>query len=159
MTTYLEDAMTRLVDMEQECIANSTAVKFPLYTQADVPYWTNNIIDFTPGRGDDEFEYDYERCIYTAEIRYIIGHITDGYQGQPQEQFWADWKTIQDFFAARPGLISTNYPTPLQYLDPQETILLPSPGLARFQNSGIGADQVGGVIRLQLVFDKAITRK
>lgn len=158
MTTYLEDAMTRLVDMEQQVISGSTAVKYPHYAQEDFPYWTNNFTEFRPGRGDDEFEYDYERRIYVADIRYIIGHITEGYKGQPQEQFWADWPAIQDFFAENPGLTSTTYTTPLRYLDPQETVLLPSAGLVRFQNSGIGADQVGGQIRLELVFDKAITR-
>lgn len=157
--SYLDDLMTRLVDMEQEMITNSVAVKFPLYSQASFPYWTNNITEFTPGRGDDEFEYDEARRMFTVEARYIIGHITEGYLGQPQEQFWADWITILDFFDARPGLTSTAYPAALQYLDPQETILLPSPGLSRFQNSGIGADQVGGMVRLQVVFNKLINRK
>lgn len=157
--SYLDDMMTRLVDMEQEVIANSVAVKYPLYTQASVPYWTNNVTEFTPGRPDDEYEYDEARRIFTVESKYVIGHIDTGYQGQPQEQFWSDWITILDFFDAHPGLTSTAYPVPLQYLDPQETILLPSVGLARFQNSGIGADQVGGLVRQQVVFNKRITRK
>lgn len=157
--SYLDDMMTRLVDMEQEAISNSVAVKFPLYTQATFPYWTNNVTEFAPGRAEDEFEYDEARRVFTVESKYVIGHITEGYTGQPQEQFWSDWITILDFFDAHPGLTSTAYPTPLQYLDAQETTLLPSVGLARFQNSGIGADQVGGLIRQQVIFNKLINRK
>ncbi len=156
MTTYLEDAMSRLVDMEQECIANSTAVKYPFHVQEDVPYWTNTIADYTPG---DYYGSENAQRAYTFEIRYIIGHITDGYKGQPQEQFWADWPIIVTFFEERPGLVSTTYPDELDDLESGLTQMIGAPGFVRFQNSGIGADQVGGVIRLRLVFNLSITPK
>jgi hypothetical protein len=155
-TTYLTNAMTRVCDMQEECVANSTAVPYPHYTQEDVPYWTNNFAEYTPGEyyGSENYQ-----GIYTLDMRYIIGHITDGYQGQPQEHFWRDWPIIQQFFMVRPGLKSSAYTTELAELESGLTEILASPGLVRFQNSGIGADQVGGVLRLRLTFNVSITPK
>ncbi len=154
-TTYLTDAMTRIVDMQQECRANTTAKPYPFHTQEDVPYWTNNFTEYTPG---DYYGSENSQRIYTLEMRYIVGHITDGYKGQPQEQFWADWPIITTFFEERPGLVSTTYPTELAELESGLTDVAASPGLVRFQNTGLpGGDQVGGLIRLRLTFNISIT--
>lgn len=156
MTTYLEDALTRIIAMQTEVISGSTAVNHQFWWQESFPYWTNKVSVDEPGIFDG---LENDQIIVTVEMRYIIGHLTEGFYGQPIAQAYADWPVIRKYFSERSGLQSANYARPLTGLDPEETQLQAGDMIAIFDNSGIGAKQVGCPFRLRLVFNEGISPK
>jgi hypothetical protein len=153
MTTYLEQAVTRICAMCEACIANTHAFPQPFAWSETTPYWTLDLSDFEPG---EFYGTENSQRIYIAEIRYIIGHITEGYEGQPVERIYADRPGIETFFEERRGLETDTDTDPLTELDPLETELLPSPVTQIFTNGGLGIPQVGTTIRLKLTFNIGI---
>lgn len=155
--SYLNDALARLVAMEQEMKAGSVAYPYAQHWQENFPYWTNAIESFEPGEymGDDN-----SQRIYVAAIRYHVGYRTEGSYGDVEAALYTDLPALQEWFEEHPGLQSASYTTPLTDLDPQETRLLSSPVLAIIgKSSATGNDVLGAVFRLQLTFNLSINPK
>lgn len=156
MSYDLNDAMDRLVAMEQEMISGSEAKGYPSHWQANMPYWTNNITAFEPG---DLYGDDVTIRLYTFKIDYHRGYWMEGNYGEMCEAIWQDLPIIQDFFESNPGLTYTGQSTPLRYLDATETRLLPSPVLTKFDHGGTHEPQFGTTVLLRVVYNIGITRK
>lgn len=149
MPSHLEDLFLRLVDMEKQCITDSIAFDEPLSTSETFPYWTNQL-------SIGAYALDGRQMVnrtYTVIARYIIGHQTEGFYGQPIRRLYADLPTIEVFFFEHRMLTSTNYTSPPTCLHPDGLIIQNTSGLAIFENSGLGTKQVGVAITLSIPFN------
>jgi hypothetical protein len=153
--SYLNDTLTRLVAMEEEAVSGSDAADYAVHWQDGFPYWTNRITDYSPG----EVLADQSQRIYTVDIFYFHGYITEDAPGKVEEGILSVLPTIQTFFEEHPGLESALFPTALRYLDPQQTRLLASPVVADMGAGTAGTKVLGTQIRLQIMFNVNINPK
>lgn len=151
--SYLNDAMTRLEAMAEEMVSGLEATGFAVHRQDKMPYATHRLSTYAPG----VVLGDMSQRFYTVDIFYFWGYITEDQPGKVEENILSVLPTIQSFYEEHQGLESTLYPTPLRYLDPEQTRLLASPAVANLGKGPSGTDVLGTQIRLQIAFNVEIT--
>jgi hypothetical protein len=122
------------------------------YTQGSFPYWVNRI------EGPDPIEDDSEMLEYTTYdviMRLVVDHLTAGVNGERELDLYAYIPIIKDYFAARRDLKDDTYTTELTGLNSAD-IRPGGTGLRIYQQSGIGAVQVGCEFRLRCVYTDTI---
>jgi hypothetical protein len=139
MASYLSDLMSRAAAVCELAVPGAVAKPFALYEQAAFPYFTLRIGETTFADMDE----DRETRTYTVVIRLVIGHVTEGYEGDLETALYDYIVAVEDAFANRRGLQSPTYSAGMRYLNPRVTRLTRSTGLRVFQNIGIDAQQVG----------------
>jgi hypothetical protein len=165
MTTYLEDALARIVDMEKVCLTTDVAAGIGVnavprwfFTMETFPYWTNVISQGTV-QMDSE---DYQLRIHTFIMRLVIGHVTSGYVGESEDKLAVYIPEVLAYFGARPTLKSPNYATDLTclWMNPQTgeigARITGISGLQVGENSGVGAQQVSCDFTLQAAFNATV---
>lgn len=139
----LGDFMDRVVEMEKESVASivSTevdAVPYFPYEQEAFPYWTNRITGMTPSYlAEDAVEFNFR-----IVGRIVLGHLTEGYKGEPIVKAQDYISAVLDYFKGRSGMKSVAHPTSMQYLA-QYFLIVDMVGPNAFRNDGIGSTQVG----------------
>lgn len=139
----LSDFMGRLLEMEKESVADVAGIAvdgvtyFP-YEQEAFPYFTNRTTNMTPiYEPDDMVVFPFR---VTGSL--VLGHLTEGYKGEPLIKAQDYITAVLSYFIDRPGMKSSAHPTAMQYLAPNFEIV-DMVGPNAFQNSGVGVLQVG----------------
>lgn len=148
MPTYEEDLLARVVAIQIEAMqaigVKADAKPYFYHTQGDFPYFTNRIAD-NPVSDDGSEEYEYNNPVVI--MRLVVGHITQGYKGEPEARLYRWGPHIKAYFDERQWLTSAKYPTRMDNLMAR-TRVLNTGGMRAFQNDGIEALQVGRELQL-----------
>lgn len=148
-TTYLTTNVARLIAMCEEAVTNSKAYDDPFKVPEDIPtagYWTIIMAPFAPALISD----DLATRPYVFDLQYIIGHVTEGYIGQPVALLYANEPKILNYFQhpKRRRLLSTTYLTDAPYVAPLGTTFTRSAGVGLIQRSGIGVRPFGTIFTI-----------
>lgn len=160
MATYMTELLNRVVAMQKEVMASLTppvradAVPRFYYTGEAFPYFTNRIAD-TPIGDDGSEDTDLNQPVVI--MRLVVGHITEGYKGQPEARLYEWLPVIKTWFNERMWLQSAAYPLRMDNL--QSARVTNNGGLRVFENAGIAAQQVGAEIQFQCVFYESIEQE
>lgn len=152
MATYLTDLLDRVVALQIEAMRSINvrvdAVPYFFYTQEKAPYFTNRIAD-TPITDDGGSE-DENLNQPTLIMRLVIGHVTEGYRGEPDSRLYEWLPVINTYFQRRMWLQSVKYPERMDNL--REARITNGGGIRAFQNDGIGSTQIGAEIVMSCIF-------
>lgn len=156
MTSYLNQALTRVAGMLEEAVPGSKAVPYFYYAQSQFPYFTMRVAAYAPHIDSEQLEYRP----YVLIIRYVMAHLTDPPNGSAEQLMYENLPVIESFFAQRLGLQDTAHPEPLDEpggnwaLDTTGTYITLSQGLTEFPSvPGIPAQiQIGSEFHLHLSF-------
>lgn len=137
----MQDLLVRAAALEKEALSTlgvtCDAKPHFIHQQEAFPYWTNRVADIG-------IEFDSENFdTYTTDItaRLVIGHRTQGYKGEPEENLYKYIPVVIGYFNARELLQSAVHPfEPLDLLQARVTSVS---GLRIFETSGLSALQVG----------------
>jgi hypothetical protein len=162
MTNYIEDAMTRIVEMQKEVFTDDIgevcdAVPYWPYEQESFPYWTNRLAAMTPDY--TEFAEDIQTNPETILMRLVVDHVTAGYKGDKPKKAHEYYVPIIDYFSQHSGLNtdSGTYTTCADYLDPTtQAFITTHTGLVVFSNSGILTMQLGIEFTLRCPFMRSV---
>lgn len=151
MTTYLEEALDRMVDMQKACLTTDiaagkaiSAVPRFFHTQEIFPYWVNAIGQVLVRPSSE----DYETRVHNFTMRLVLGYITEGFVGENEEKLAVYIPEVLNYFAARPMLTSPNYPTSATCIWIDESLggfgaqITECSGLQVAVNAGINAQAV-----------------
>lgn len=136
--------------LHQSTPVTADAKPYFLHTQEAFPYFTNRI-------GGDEIDsdsQDFDRDTITVTMRLVIGHVTEGYQGEPETNLYTWMPVIKEYFNERELLQSAAYPTAMTSLI--EARVTGHNGFRVFQNTGLSANQVGTEFTLTCQMDESI---
>jgi hypothetical protein len=158
MAIILQEVLERLAAIEVEALADLTppvtadAKPYMIHSQEAFPYFTNRV-------GVVSVESDsHDIDGYEVEIvaRLVVGHLTDGYRGQPESALYAYLPAVIEAINARELLQSDSYPAALDGLIGARAT--GSSGLRIFQTAGIQAQQVGTEITVVCTFADGLTQ-
>lgn len=157
--TLLQNALERLAAIEIEALAGlstpvtADAKPYMIHTQEAFPYFTHRA--GTISIDSDSHDID----VYEVEIvvRLVIGHVTDGYHGQPESQLYTYLPAVIAAINARELLQSAAYPAALDGLISARAT--GSSGLRIFETAGIQARQVGTEITVVCTFADDLTQE
>jgi hypothetical protein len=152
MAIILQLALERLAAIEKEALADLTptvvadAKAYMIHSQEAFPYFTNRV--GTVAVESDSHDID----AYEVEIiaRLVVGHLTEGYRGQPESALYAYLPVVIEAINARELLQSHVYPAALDGLVGARVV--GSSGLRIFETAGIQARQVGTEITVVCTF-------
>lgn len=143
MAIDLQSALDRLCAIEKEALAalstpvTADAVPYMMHQQESFPYFTHRM-------GTDEVDRD-SQSISTHEaeivIRLVVGHIQEGYRGQPEGTLYAYIPVLIAKINARARLQSATYTTALTGL--VDARVTSCAGLRIYETAGIQVRQVG----------------
>jgi hypothetical protein len=147
MSTYT-DIFERCCAIEEAAVSGLDGVPYFLYTQEHFPYITHRA-DNASYQGDSE---DIDTQQRTVILRVVIGHVTEGYVGQPEAMLYDIIDTLEEAFATADArrLVSEAFPVEPAYLYATDCYLTGLRGLRVFENSGVGARQVGTELTLNI---------
>lgn len=158
-TIDLTETLDRIVLIEKEALAALTpsvtadAVPRFFHVQESFPYWTNRIVNQTVTSDSEEMDDDN----FTLIARLIIGHITSGYKGQPENNLYTYISQFKTYLNAREGLQTEQTSGP-DLSDWQRYLLrarvVSATGLRAFDNAGIQALQVGTEFNILCQFNE-----
>lgn len=150
MSSYLQDAMDRIVAMQKEAVTTADAVPYWPYEQASFPYFTNRLGTMTLNQDMSEDIDIYE---HTVLMRYVVGHLTEGYRGDLQDSLYDDIASIETYFREHPHLTTNagSYTTAPDYLF-QVARILSHTGVVAFAQGGVGQIQIGVEFTLSTPF-------
>lgn len=143
----VSDALDRIVASQKEIISGCDAYPVYFWQQETFPYWTNRLGAITH-EIDSQLEHIFN---YTVTMRLVIGHLSEGYKGEREDELYTTY--IPDtlaYFSQRIQLQNASYPTQMVDLDPRGVFVRLGTGLAIFDNTGIGVQQVGAEFTLDL---------
>ncbi len=159
MAINLQEALKRLCAIEVAALAalspavTADAKPYMIHSQEAFPYFTHRV-------GNIAVESDsHDLDVYEVELvaRLVVGHITEGYHGQPESNLYTYLPALIATINARELLQSDTYTTALLGL--VEARVSSSTGLRVFQMAGIQAQQVGTEITVVCTFDDDITQQ
>lgn len=169
MASTLSVAMDRIAGMQIEAAAalqttagqNQLVAKtFWPYQQESFPYMFNRISAHEVVRDASDtynISEDIVADVYTVAMRLVVGHLTEGYEGERQEDIYEFIPLLLDFFDENQLLTTTASPTPLDFIAANGAIITGGTGLSAFSNSGVGAMQLGWELNLELPIIRFIT--
>jgi hypothetical protein len=158
MAILLQSVLERLCAIEKETLADlspsvvADAVPYMIHTQEAFPYFThrgtNGVIDSNSEDIDDN----------SVEIivRLVVGHVTDGYRGQPESALYTYLPAVIEGINSRELLQSDAYPADLNGLISARATAYS--GLRIFETAGIQARQVGTEITVVCTFADGLTQ-
>jgi hypothetical protein len=161
MTLPINDALIRIIAIAKESLTTLTpavvadGVPYFYHTQEAFPYFTIRVSDMTSaGYGEGALTQELDADTYTIILRLVIGHITEGYSGQPEDLLHDYIPVVKAYLNARDQLGSAAYPTELRYL--MDAHCTGCSGYRVFQNAGISALQVGTEFTIVCQFNENI---
>lgn len=158
MANYnLEDVMDRLPVMQVASLAalatpvTCVSVDYWPFVNQGFPYWWNRIesmsVDMEPG-GDIEIHR------YQISMAMVIGHLTEGYDGELSDAAYTRIAGVLDYFRQHKdlcdGAIYTTAPDWLWIADGGAQITGIPNGTRTLANSGLGVQQVAVVFNLEI---------
>lgn len=144
--------MDRLAIMEAAAVAalypTIVAKAYFPYAQEITPYFTTRIVRFAVESAEDDLGEDIPVDRYTIAIRYVAGHLSQGYQGELPDAVYDVIAAVLAYFGDHEEL-STASLDALDFVGPVGARLTAGQYSA-FTNSGIGPTQVGVEFTLDL---------
>lgn len=158
MPINVVELMARIVAIEKEGLAALTptvvcdAVPFYFHAQESFPYWVNRIssVGLEGIEGDDDTGEEYDRTTYEVTARLVIGHLTGDYKGVSDERLQTYVPHMITYFNNRELLQSAAFPAALLNVDFARVTGAVAFGV--FQNTGVGASQVGAEFTITTQF-------
>ncbi len=160
MTIDAQELLLRVRDLEIEALAalsppvTCDAKEYLYHVQEEFPYWTNRISGIAVAGDSEELDVD----TYEVTMRLIVGHITEGYVGDPESTLYLYIPHVKLFFNEHEMLQTTSgdYDTAMTSL--WNARIGNSPGLRVYTDAGISAQQVGTEFVLTCLFEEEITQ-
>ena len=161
-TIDLNETLDRIVLIEKQALASlatpvtADAVPRFLHVQEETPYWTNRMTAFT-SVGDSE---DFDNDTYLLTARLIIGHITEGYDGESETRLYTYIPQFKTYLHERWGLQTDQTSGPDLSAAQRYLIRARITGgvaFAIFESSGINTLQVGAEFNILCEFNETIT--
>lgn len=158
MTDMLNDALDRLAAIEVEALADLTppvdadAVPYMIHAQEAFPYFTHRVGVI----GIESDSHDLDDHEVEIVVRLVVGHVTDGYRGQPENLLYTYLIAVMRAINARELLQSDAYPAALDGLVGAR--VTGASGLRIFETAGIQARQVGTEITVVCEFVDGLTQ-
>lgn len=143
----VSDGLDRIVASQKEIITGCDAYPVYFWTQEAFPYWTNRL-GTTTHELDSQIEHIFN---YTVTMRLVIGHLSEGYKQELEDKLYTTY--IPDtfaYFSQRIQLQNLTFTGQMVDLDPRGVFIRHCTGLAIFDNTGIGVQQVGAEFTLEL---------
>lgn len=158
MAILLGDVLDRLAAIEVLALASlstpvtADAKPFAIWQQEAFPYFTNR-----PGTITVEND-SHDLDVYEVEIivRLIVGHITEGVRGEPENKLYDYLPAVMEAINARELLQSPTYTTALLGLVSARAVS--SGGMSVFETAGVQARQVGAQITVVCTFEDDLTQ-
>lgn len=156
----LNELLARCVEIEKFALSSlstpvtADAVPYFIHQQESFPYFVNRVDTFAGSYDSNEIDHD----TYTVIIRLIVGHITEGYVGEPETKLYTYFPAVKTAFNQNEGLISTAYPADMTNLLEGEDKRIVSGTVFRvFQDGGLqGVRQVGSEFVLTCLFSQEL---
>lgn len=154
MPTYETELLNRVVALELEAMASINvrcdAKGFFYWTQESFPYFTNRIA--SNGVADDGSEvFDINRPLVI--MRLIVGHITEGYKGEPESKLYEWGPIVKAYIQNRSDFLEcANAPYNTRMDGLRYCKVIDNGGFRIFEDSGLGTKQVGRELQLQCEF-------
>jgi hypothetical protein len=157
----IQEAMNRLSAMVKEAVASEYTdvdVRFwPYQQEGPFPYFTKRLGGMT--RDPSERSEEIDLYTYTILLRMVVGHITEGYTGEIQDNTHVLIGLIEDYLRQHP-MMSTDAGTFAEDGGPDylqiQMILESHTGVVVFANSGIGAMEIGCEFTLRLPYLRGV---
>jgi hypothetical protein len=155
--TYLTDVLDRAVAIEKEAMSTLSktvdAVPYFFHVQEAFPYFTNRVQGLPIDHADNN---EYEQFPLPRVIaRCVIGHITAGYKGDPDDVIYTYIPLLTSYFAKRKWFQSAAYPTRPDFLIYSEVV--DAGGFQTFNNAGFAnVIQVGFELTIACRFTEYI---
>jgi hypothetical protein len=140
--SHHSDILDRLAALQEETIAGCEAFTRDFAWSETPPYWTNRL-------GPATYEWNSEDiCVETRQVisKLVVGHLTQGYQGEVEDDLYGYVQDWIDKIADKDGevLVGTTYTTVLDCLYPEAPCsLITDTGLEYFIQPGLQVVQVG----------------
>lgn len=154
----VNNLLDRMVAIEKEYFAtvSQTVDSLPyfIHFQEAFPYLIHRVSRLDLSFTDEDFTVN----TYTVITRLVIGHLTENYVGETESNLYIWLPGLVTYFQERRWLQSAAYPTAMNKLVGAEMQAGASIGLTIFQNSGIGAQQVGTEFTTICEFNETITQ-
>lgn len=162
--SYLTDLITRSCAIGKEAFATLTnpltnapysVDAFDRYfaTSEAFPYLTHRITGLPIDHSDNSENEQFP--LPRLWIRVVVGHLTTGYAGEPDNRIYTYIPALTSYYANRRWFQSAAYPTRPDYLDRSE--LVDAGGFMVFPNQGFaGVSQVGFELQIQCVFTEFV---
>lgn len=146
MAVDIQALLQRVSDLQKAAL-NFDSVPFFIYTQGTLPYWTNRVGPITVG-GDSE---DFDLHTYDILMRLIIGHVTEGVQGERESDLYSYIPRIIDYFNSRALLMDDTFTVEL--LDLKDARVVDCRGFSIFAQAGLSTQQIGTEFTLRCRFE------
>lgn len=132
----------------------SNAVPMWAWQQEKLPYWRNRVGNFRLdiGAGDDGQEVD--TYVYTVESALVYAHISQGYNGEVDEDILRIIPQVIQYFDSREVLQCRSFPEGMAFL--RYAFFQAGQGYVPLGKSAAGGDLVGPTFTWTCVFDKFI---
>lgn len=158
MPTYETELLNRMVALELEAMASinvhADAKPYFFHWQDSFPYFTNRIAT-SPRNNDGSEDLDFNNPLVI--VRLVVAHVTEGFKGEPEEKLYEWGPIVASYIERRSNWLQTSTPPYTTRMDNlRESRVTDNGGFRMFQDSGIGAAQVGREIQVQCIFDEHI---
>lgn len=139
--TYTKDLMNRIKQVQFDAFSDAgytllAAENWP-YQQNDYPYFISRIGPSQYTERSSDIEYITRQVI----MQLIVGHWTEGYDGEIEDLAYDYRDAFEDGFNARPQLTSTAFPAAPNWLL-EGAYLQSDPGLIILQIGGTGSGKI-----------------
>ena len=157
MATYETELLNRLVALEIEAMASidvrADAKPYALHVQESFPYFTNRI-QSNPVSDDGSEDLDLNNPL--AVIRLVVGHVTEGYKGEPESKLYEWGPVVKTYIQRRMWLQTATGVYSVRMDNLQSARVTDNGGFRIFDNSGLGVNQVGREFQVQCIFTESI---
>ncbi len=157
MPTYETELLARVAALEIEAMASigvrADAKPYFIHVQESFPYFTNRIA--TNQVGDDGSQ-DEDLNNPLIIVRLIVGHLTEGYKGEPESKLYEWGPIVKTYINRRQWLTSAAYPLRMENL--QMGRMIDAGGFRIFEDSGLGTKQVGREFQIQCIIPEYIVQ-
>lgn len=143
MAILLQSALDRLCAIEKLALAalstpvTADAVPYMIHQQESFPYFTHRVGVIPIESDSHDLEVEDPEII----VRLVVGHLTEGYRGQPEGSLYTYIPAVIEAVNSRELLQSPTYPTALDGL--VSARITTCSGLRIFETAGVQARQVG----------------
>lgn len=155
--SYNTDILDRLVALEIEAMTSvgvtCDAKPYFMFTGEAFPYWTNRLADNVVTDDGSEIE-DINSMTFIARI--VVGHVQSGVKGEREDSLYEWLPVVGAWINNRELLQSAAYPTRMSNL--VRGRVLNKGGFRIFDNAGVGVQQIGGELQIQVIYEELVTQ-
>lgn len=114
-TTYLQQAINRAADMIRQAVPNSEVITY-IDPNLTTPFWWVYLDRLTP----DEQAYAITGEVWPVNMRYVVGYVTEGFDGEKQQTVYTALPAVKNYFDTHKRLIYADNQATIPYLNPHK---------------------------------------